>query len=124
MEKTIKLLKKLVIIVILVLIAKEFKTRASAEEFKNDRGIKTIEVYFPSSEKGPTEPKVLIPERFNFRWGATDKSGKVFCDNDYWYQVGKGHAGDDVGDRKENCKMSFVSDSNEGFYLTLYIWEK
>ncbi len=118
-----KWLKYLAIIFVVILMVKEFKSRSSKEGFEKDNGITVIEVYFPSKEKGPSEPKTLIPEGYDFRWGKTDQTGKVFCDNSHWYPIGKGHERDFVGDTKSNCKMSFLSDG-EGFTVTLYIWEE
>lgn len=119
----IKWLKYLAIIFVVILILKEFKSRSSKQDFEKDKGVTVVEVHFPNKDEGPSEPKVLIPEGYDFRWGTTGHTGKVFCDNSHWYPVGKGHESDFVGDAMINCKMSFQSDG-KAFTLPLYMWEK
>ncbi len=123
MKKIVSMLKWIVIIVIIIFIAKELKLSAKESTASEEAGITATEIYFPSKEDGPTEPKVYIPEGYDFRWGSTQETGKVFCGKNHWYPVGKGHESDFVGDYKQNCTMSFLSDG-EAFTVTLYVWEK
>lgn len=110
----------IVVTIVVILCLSNYSKSWRASSAQSASGITKLTVRFPGKGEPPNE--FIVPEGYDFQWGYTDNIGRVACDNNLVYLVGREHYRDTVGDHSEYSTMNLVSEG-EPFTVPIYIWK-